>query len=498
MEYDQCPSQFFFLSFITLALRSTGLYKDLTAAADFAGGSRSVTSAGGSLHGGGIGPVVDNLNTGASVPSLSVVDQAAVVPVVTVGTEMSAKTPAVVTTAPTSSDVDVTAPGKEITVHHSRPRKDSIASLGSASITGSMTSYEAKDLDPPSAPAQKSLSSAAAEAAAAASAAAAGLDMQAIIQAAMTTVSGQLAEIAGTATTEDGASTHEAGGRERLESFSFFSAMTESSRQRKDSVDIVLASVAKADGNIDYASIANIKLPPLSAFRKSLTASSLSEKGPIVIGSFPNPTTAISRPLHYIGSSGRDMDAIRARARAAAGYVPPPQGTPASKPLPSTEAYGQFSTPEARPPMKKRAKRSFSTPQPNIDTPGTIKTSNVRPQSVMSLSYQSPMQGFPPMTSPPNEISGARKRPAPGMPPYSMLRQTVPHPAHSNHTVPRPQSGGGNTQANQKWEEMFVCLTKYIAEKKEQETADQEDKEGAEWNWEGNVPTTYKVCSGFG
>ena len=56
-----------------------------------------------------------------------------------------------------------------------------------------------------------------------------------------------------------------------------------------------------------------------------------------------------------------------------------------------------------------------------------------------------------------------------------------------------PSSG----QSNQKWEDMFACLVKYVEDTREKETKGSSAEAKRAWEWCGNVPTTYKVSTCF-
>lgn len=57
-------------------------------------------------------------------------------------------------------------------------------------------------------------------------------------------------------------------------------------------------------------------------------------------------------------------------------------------------------------------------------------------------------------------------------------------------------STGGTGQSNQKWEDMFNCLVIYVKERRESETKGQSAEAKKAWEWDGNVPTTFKTKDG--
>ena len=185
----------------------------------------------------------------------------------------------------------------------------------------------------------------------------------------------------------------------------------------------------------------------------------------------PFPVTSINIPFVPIPKSTKtkeEMDAIRERARAAAGYVPPSKDgkTPAKRPLPpprratpaSTVKYNpQTAQPPYRPrvpphvPMKKRC---VPLPHPpRTPLPDHIRSTNAK----TPLSYRKP-----PTTTPSSNMS----------------------------------SKSGTLQSNQKWEDMFDCLVKFIKETREKSTQHMDEAQKSAWIWDGNVPTSYKTPCG--
>lgn len=148
-------------------------------------------------------------------------------------------------------------------------------------------------------------------------------------------------------------------------------------------------------------------------------------------------------PLPPSAKTERDMEAIRARARIAAGYIPP------------TDLYdGQQSVQ----PIKKRAKRPESSPQQvyfSCETPGN--------------------KGTPHTTYTPRPLSMQT--------PSSI--QTLSTPASALSTASKVSS--------QKWDEMYVCLVDFVETRREIENKGASEQLKREWEWDGNVPTTYKV-----
>ena len=71
--------------------------------------------------------------------------------------------------------------------------------------------------------------------------------------------------------------------------------------------------------------------------------------------------------------------------------------------------------------------------------------------------------------------------------PYTHAAQT-PSSAYSSKCI--------TAQSQQKWEDMFKCLVRYIEETREMATRHMNDEQKAAWIWDGNVPTSYKTPCG--
>jgi hypothetical protein len=145
-------------------------------------------------------------------------------------------------------------------------------------------------------------------------------------------------------------------------------------------------------------------------------------------------------PLHPLPTNKFDMEAIRARARAAAGYIPPD---------------GQPSVP----PIKKRAKRPEFTSTPQ--------------QTFSSL--ETPFKG--------TSHDACTPKPEPMLTPSSMYTPSTPASALSTTSK----------ASSQKWDEMYECLVEFVEVRREIENKGASEKVKREWEWDGNVPTTYKV-----
>eukprot|EP00586_Coscinodiscus_wailesii_P009008 CAMPEP_0172522118 /NCGR_PEP_ID=MMETSP1066-20121228/292948_1 /TAXON_ID=671091 /ORGANISM="Coscinodiscus wailesii, Strain CCMP2513" /LENGTH=730 /DNA_ID=CAMNT_0013305089 /DNA_START=688 /DNA_END=2876 /DNA_ORIENTATION=+ len=87
-------------------------------------------------------------------------------------------------------------------------------------------------------------------------------------------------------------------------------------------------------------------------------------------------------------------------------------------------------------------------------------------------------------------------------PPAKSSRKTnyaTSSPQRTSRTYKSPMSPPGTSsakgQSNQKWDDMFECLLVFIKEKRE-DALSQPQVAGEEWEWDGNVPTTYKTKDG--
>ncbi len=175
------------------------------------------------------------------------------------------------------------------------------------------------------------------------------------------------------------------------------------------------------------------------------------------LGSFPDDLTVSASgklpPIPSSTLSDRDLEAIRERARAAAGYVPPTNGAK----LPE----GGACTPPPRAPFKKRAKRQNS-PEPDM-TSSTPKLSNTT-------------------------ANNNNKRPE-----TPEIDEDLEEAAAAAAAAAVADSKG---PANLKWEEMFQTLLSFIDERREEETKNLSEHDKTNWMWDGNVPTNFKTKDG--
>lgn len=169
------------------------------------------------------------------------------------------------------------------------------------------------------------------------------------------------------------------------------------------------------------------------------------------------PVSSIDIPLVPIPTCTKtkeEMEARQERARAAAGYVPPGVEGKQHVELPprpmqansSNSLSVQFGVP-ARIPIKKRA-----THTPFIPTPDHVHSQDCHA-------------------------------------PHSQIKPT---PVPSS-TLP---AKAGTLQSQQKWDDMFECLVRFIEETREKSTKNMTDEQKAAWIWDGNVQTSYKAPCG--
>jgi hypothetical protein len=141
----------------------------------------------------------------------------------------------------------------------------------------------------------------------------------------------------------------------------------------------------------------------------------------------------------------RDMERLRERARAAAGYVPPSTSNGSVRP-------------RSLPPKKRTAAPATPShpPRPSAVTSGSNFKTPITSNTAASKYNGTPVSGYSAGT-----------------------------PASST-----------KGQSSQKWESMFDCLLKFIEQRKKEGTAGMSEAQKAEWAWDGNVPTTFKTKDG--
>ena len=318
-------------------------------------------------------------------------------------------------------------------------------------------------------------------------------DFQAFVDAAMATVGDQLAEIAGavemaaagtdvTSITSDYlrkeagidsdvsstaspligpiSDLASLGGRPR--------SLSTSSKPLSVDYDAVAAAVDAAQaatGSLDLSSIAAMGPRPVPSVvipgATVLDSMKKGDRGDTSSNLIPPPAPT-SAPLHQplrSNVSEKDMDAIRAMARAAAGYVPPSGDSPA--------------TPAPRPPLKKRANK-----QPTQDSSKVQSSHDTRTQPGITPAYpDAPMSSATPRIS-----NHSSRRP---------LATTTPTPYPP--TTPSSTMSSAAKASGQKWDDMLECLIQFKEERRAEELKGASAKEKEEWVWDGNVPTTYKV-----
>eukprot|EP00804_Cyclotella_cryptica_P021116 CCRYP_019016-RA/>CCRYP_019016-RA protein AED:0.01 eAED:0.01 QI:1035/1/1/1/1/1/2/1086/1262 len=160
----------------------------------------------------------------------------------------------------------------------------------------------------------------------------------------------------------------------------------------------------------------------------------------------PPVPSSIDIPIPKCTKTEAELEAIRQRARAAAGYVPP---------IPGAMPYKVGSVPYKVPPRKP------ATPY-----------HPVAPQSYSTV----PLKKRP--NGPPTPFT-----PSATLPPSGYVTQPS-------------QSRASTLQSQQKWDDMFEYLVKFIEETRAEETKGMTDEEKSAWVWDGNVPTNYKTKCG--
>jgi len=290
-------------------------------------------------------------------------------------------------------------------------------------------------------------------------------DIHAFVAAAMANVGDQLAGLAGAVeaaaegsicgsitsemlkadTESDGSSTTSTLPDIRLDEGGRPRSWSTSSRPISVDYDAVQAAVDAAESAtaaLDLAAIANMHSDASGRFRTDSMKKS-ARKLPLQKNRHSGDPWNSYPPLHPLPTNKFDMEAIRARARAAAGYIPPD---------------GQPSVP----PIKKRAKRPELTSTPQ--------------QTFSSL--ETPFKG--------TSHDACTPKPEPMLTPSSMYTPSTPASALSTTSK----------ASSQKWDEMYECLVEFVEVRREIENKGASEKVKREWEWDGNVPTTYKSKDG--
>lgn len=143
-------------------------------------------------------------------------------------------------------------------------------------------------------------------------------------------------------------------------------------------------------------------------------------------------------PVPKSNVSGKQLEEIRERARAAAGYIPPG----------ALDGCLQ--------PAKKR-----SRPFARSDMGEASQTTNAMPK-----------------------VSSTGIEQHPNVPCGTFL------------PLANAASNASKGQSSQKWDSMFQCLLEFIGKRREEETLGASEQDKSMWSWDGNVPTTYKTSDG--
>jgi hypothetical protein len=171
--------------------------------------------------------------------------------------------------------------------------------------------------------------------------------------------------------------------------------------------------------------------------------------------------SSIDIPIPKSTKTEEEMEAIRQRARAAAGYVPPGPGSVPPYKTGGMPLSGQV------PPLK----------------PGQLPPPRKPPM---------PYHPMPPLQHGHSSMP-PKKRPN-GPHPSFVSSLPAPPPGYMprHHAVSRASS----LQSQQKWDDMFEYLVKFIEETRLEQTKGLSEADKAAWVWDGNVPTNYKTKCG--
>jgi len=220
-----------------------------------------------------------------------------------------------------------------------------------------------------------------------------------------------------------------------------------------DAVAAAVDAAHAATGNLDLAAIGSMAPPPAgppstsSRDRKHISRRQLPLHRNRGDSTSSEDHGLLTNPLYTPAKaaiSDYEMECIRERARAAAGYKPPSK-------------KNAQSSKKSLPPIKKRVKRNSPEPdrQESYSSVGTPRVSN---KTALSSSLD------------------------------MIYAPLVP----SSEASSKASKG----QANQKWESMFDCLLGFIDDRRQEETVTMPEEDKHLWVWDGNVPTTHKAPDG--
>lgn len=168
----------------------------------------------------------------------------------------------------------------------------------------------------------------------------------------------------------------------------------------------------------------------------------------------------------------------------------------------------------AKPPSHAKHAPRLNTPTAALQSPGTTKSKSPFPVSSIKIPFVPILES----TKTKEEMDATRERaraaagyvppggvarPRPFETPSSLsaLRPdqilSTPYTQHAAQTPSSAYSSKCITaQSQQKWEDMFECLVRYIEETREMATRHMNEDQKAAWIWDGNVPTSYKTPCG--
>ncbi|KAL7456177.1 hypothetical protein ACHAWC_007691 [Mediolabrus comicus] len=191
---------------------------------------------------------------------------------------------------------------------------------------------------------------------------------------------------------------------------------------------------------------------------------------PSAKGQAPFPVTSIKIPFVPIPKSTKtkeEMDAIMQRARAAAGYTPPTQG--GSVPPPAKKA----------PPRK----------------PPTTGSSTVLARGGKVMVGGKVFPNHPAYANTPVTQRGVVPQYNPSMSVHHYSRTKTP-PSYVKSRISSSTPKASSLQSQQKWDDMFNYLVKFIEETRQDATKNMPEEKKKAWVWDGNVPTNYKTKCG--
>lgn len=292
---------------------------------------------------------------------------------------------------------------------------------------------------------------------------------------------------------------------ERMKRSSLNGPLTQLGRPRVDS----LASMSSASLPPDYSSA--LSGPKRPAKRKTKSHSTKPPDTPSIIVDYD----AIASAVYAANAATENLDWASIASMPATSKSTQKKkgkGVVSFKPDQITSTPNHKAT-VAKPPSHAKNAPRLNTPTAALQPPGTSKGKSPFPVSSIKI----PFVPIPASTKTKKEMDaiteraraaagyvppggGARTRPFETPPSLSALRPDQILSTPYTHAAQTPSSAYSSkcitAQSQQKWEDMFECLVRYIEEIREMATRHMNEEQKAAWIWDGNVPTSYKTPCG--